>query len=171
MKNNKGFTLIELMIAIAIIGILALVLIPRVAGLKDSAREQGLDTNVRMGLSVAESLLDDYTANEAGAVAIEAALDTKLPADAKNPFTKEMTVRKTNDAVPADALALGNAAFAYTDNSASTDEAIEQVPATNTDQPGVVMYDAYVIGGKLIVKFTPCDKTGAPITADAKTTN
>ena len=29
------------MIAIAIIGILALVLIPRVAGLKDSAREQG----------------------------------------------------------------------------------------------------------------------------------
>lgn len=48
-KRNKegGFTLIELMIAISVIGILTVVLIPRLGGVKDSAKYAGVLTNAK----------------------------------------------------------------------------------------------------------------------------
>ncbi|WP_425807578.1 competence type IV pilus major pilin ComGC [Desulfitobacterium sp. Sab5] len=47
-RKDNGFTLIELMIVIAIIGILAVVLVPRVGNVKTQARSAGIDTNIRM---------------------------------------------------------------------------------------------------------------------------
>lgn len=38
-KNNKGFTLVELIVVIAIIAILALLLVPQVIGYLDNANE------------------------------------------------------------------------------------------------------------------------------------
>jgi len=44
--NKKGFTLIELMIVLAIIAILAVVLVPKAGQMKDNAKNAGVMTNV-----------------------------------------------------------------------------------------------------------------------------
>ncbi|MCB8817986.1 competence type IV pilus major pilin ComGC [Desulfosporosinus shakirovi] len=47
-RKDNGFTLIELMIVIAVIGILAVVLVPKVGTIKTQAKTTGLDTNIRL---------------------------------------------------------------------------------------------------------------------------
>jgi prepilin-type N-terminal cleavage/methylation domain-containing protein len=47
MKKSKGFTLIELMIVVAIVGILVAMLLPRVTGLMDMARDSATAKNLK----------------------------------------------------------------------------------------------------------------------------
>ena len=49
MKNKKGFTLIELIVVIAILGILALFLVPSFMGYSRDAKIQVMKANVRAG--------------------------------------------------------------------------------------------------------------------------
>lgn len=46
-RKDEGFTLIELMIVIAVIGILAVVLMPKFGTIKTSAKLSGVETNFR----------------------------------------------------------------------------------------------------------------------------
>lgn len=47
LRKRQGFTLIELMMVIAVIGILAAVLIPKIGSTKDSAKNSGVESNAR----------------------------------------------------------------------------------------------------------------------------
>jgi type II secretion system protein G len=54
MRNRKGFTLIELMIVIAIIGILAAMAVPNFKKAREQAREKACYSNIRVLMGAVE---------------------------------------------------------------------------------------------------------------------
>ena len=57
LKNKKGFTLIELIVVIAILGILALFLVPQFMGYSQDAKEQVAKANTRTVWTAANAAL------------------------------------------------------------------------------------------------------------------
>lgn len=77
MKNKKGFTLIELMIVVAIIGILAAVAIPKFASMLEKAREGATQGNV----GAIKSAISIYYGDQQG----QWPSDLTMPTSANNP--------------------------------------------------------------------------------------
>lgn len=63
LKNKKGFTLIELIVVIAILGILMLILVPSFLGYADDAKEQVAKANTRTVWTAAKAAesVTEYT--------------------------------------------------------------------------------------------------------------
>lgn len=66
LHNNKGFTLVELLIVIAIITILATFLIPSIGSGRERARQAKCLNNVRVLITQALLNAEDYTGNFQG---------------------------------------------------------------------------------------------------------
>lgn len=67
-KNKKGFTIIEIMVVIALIGILAAVLVPKFGGVRDTAKNTGMLTNAKMVEAYVASVIDSYKVGEDAAL-------------------------------------------------------------------------------------------------------
>lgn len=65
-RKDEGFTLIELMIVIAVIGILAIVLVPKVGAIKTQAKSAGIDVNMRMVDGYVQSRITSWANANAG---------------------------------------------------------------------------------------------------------
>ena len=83
--SQKGFTLIELMIVLAIIAILAVVLVPKAGQMKDSARNAGVTTNVNAVRGALEAKVVDtnYLGNYANTLTL---LTSNFNTTLANPF-------------------------------------------------------------------------------------
>jgi prepilin-type N-terminal cleavage/methylation domain-containing protein len=67
LKNRKGFTLIELIVVIAILGILAAVLVPQLGGFTDKAKQAQVLSDAAAAATAADALYIEKNAVPTGA--------------------------------------------------------------------------------------------------------
>ena len=88
LRNSKGFTLIELMIVVVIIGILAAIAIPNFISMQDRAREGSVKSNMH----TVQLAVEDFAVQNDGTYPVaanDAAVKANCPGGAypENPFT------------------------------------------------------------------------------------
>lgn len=101
LKNKKGFTLVELIVVIAILGILALFLVPQFTGYSKDAKNQVAQANARNVWSVANATLTQSEYDDT----IEVTADGTTTTAGKKGI-KTVTLEKLGDSFKGDAMTI-----------------------------------------------------------------
>jgi len=96
-KNKKGFTIIEIMVVIALIGILAAVLVPQFGGVRDRAKDTGVLTNAKMVEAYVASAIDSYKLSATAGTDFKDDIDAYFTDDnaLTNPYTGSVEAATT----------------------------------------------------------------------------
>jgi len=150
-RKDSGFTLIELMIVIAVIGILAIVLVPKIGTVKTQSKATGLDANVRMVQGYVESKIDKWVSKNISDSTIAADIEAAFTGTNKalsNPFTsQELAAVDGAAAIVANAAANSNGNYslyivnASVSGCSSTGPGANVTGTTNLDGAILVVID------------------------------
>lgn len=95
LRHSSGFTLVEIMLVVIVIGILAAMVVPRLAGRSDQAREAAartdIDANIAAALDLFEMDTGAYPTTEEGLEALRRKPSDPATADKwRGPYLKKM---------------------------------------------------------------------------------
>ncbi len=77
-KNNKGFTLVELIVVLVILAILAAILVPALLGWIDKAREKSVTTNAEAAYVAAQGLATEFYGTHTGSTLKKSACENYI---------------------------------------------------------------------------------------------
>ena len=93
-NNNKGFTLVELIVVLVILAILAAILVPALLGYIDRAREKQYVLNAKSALTATQAELSSlYGENKSADVITSRASTVKATADVPESTTFKFTAK------------------------------------------------------------------------------